>query len=221
MSLMPANTQRAHSDPSWLGDRLAALDDVARQPKGPDGIRAADRNFQWAWHDPSNVSRGGVAFCMHWEDPHRNNYNFILTSDGKRTRPMTGGERGRSILKWRATDVYRWRRTSSVHSERPPTYAEMVRKAVAVGVVITAELKSNVFATKMAAQQVVNSAKRAGHPPYFMALYHSMPYCQQKCQAIINAGGQFAPIFGNWQYLRRGMFAVDVKRWNPKPTRVW
>lgn len=221
MPTMPAQTQRAHSDPSWVGDRLGALDDVARQGRGPDGIIAADRNFQWAWHDPRFHSRGGAAYCLHWEDPHRNNYRHILEAGGKRTRPMTRAELGRSITRWRASDVRRWRRTSSIHSERPPTYVAMARKAVAVGVVITAELKSNAFAEQLPARQIVNAAKRAGHPPYFMALYGSMPLCRQKCQAIVRAGGQFAVIFGNWQYLRKGRFAVAVKFWNPKPTRTW
>lgn len=217
---MPAHTQRAHSDPSWKGDSLAALDLDKHRTKGPDGIIALDKNFQWVWNDPKDHSKGGFAVCMHWGNAGQNNYHHILTDGGKRTRPMTPAERSRSINDWRATDVRRWRRTASVHSERPPSYAAMVRKAVQVGVIIIGELKSSAFATKMAAQQVVNAAVRAGHPPYFMALYGSMPKCRQKCQAIVKAGGQFAVIFGTYQW-RRKQFHLAVKLWNPKPTREW
>jgi hypothetical protein len=218
--VMPEHTQRAHSDPSWTGDSLAALDTVAKMAVGPDGIRAADRNFQWAWNDPKDHSKGGIVFCLHWAHPPLNNYHYLLEPGAKKARPMTHAETARSVSRWPSALVRRWRRTADPKSAQPPTYGAMVKKAVSVGVVITAELKSDEFAIPEVAAQVVATAKFYKHPPYFMALWYSMPNCKGKCEAIVNAGGQFAVIFGTHQEYRT-RFAEAVKTWPVQPTRIW
>lgn len=219
---MPATTQRAHAEPAWKGDRLAALADVAALPAGKDGIRAADRNFQWAWEDPTNPVTDqpghGRAYCLHYATPAKNNYTFIL--DGRKVRPMTADEHARPILKWSADDVRKWRRDNDPASERPATYFEMVTEAVRLGVVICAELKSSAFTNPGPALQLVQAAKNAGHPPWYMALYKSMPYAREKCAAIVNSGGQFAVIFGKFQQYRPD-YHLKVTSWPVKPTRVW
>lgn len=217
MPTMPASTQRAHFDPAWRGDSFAGIDTVAKQSPGEDGVRAIDNNFQWFWRRRRRLGRRrGIAFALHWRDPGKNNFRYIL--DGGRVRPMTRAELRRT--RWTAEQVRRWRRGPSRTSAAPRTYAAMVRHAVAKDVVICAELKSPAFRRRVPAQTLVAAAKRAGHPPWYMALYGSMPYCRGKCKAVVNAGGEFAVIFGRYQH-HRTYFRRAVRSWRVKPTRVW
>lgn len=97
----------------------------------------------------------------------------------------------------------------------------MIREAVKLGVTITAELKSKAFGLELGpAAHLVATARHYGHPPYFMALYRSMPYCREKCAHVVRAGGAFAVIFGRYPE-HRTAFAQAVKSWPVKPTRVW
>ena len=217
---MPAHTQRAHFEPSWKGDRLEALAEVARHPLGRDGIRAIDCNFQWAWRDPADHTKGGGAFALHWGNPAQDNYHFIVLEGGRHTRPMTRAELSLNVAHWPLEAVHRWRRDASHTSARPPTYAAMVREAVRLDVVICAELKSKAFRLLGPAAHLVHTARHYGHPPYFMALYRSMPYCREKCAHVVRAGGAFAVIFGRFPE-HRAAFAQAVPSWPVQPTRVW
>jgi len=214
---MPPSTQRAHFEPAWKGDRLIALDQVAARPPGPDGINAIDCNFQWFWNDPKIPAEGGEAFALHYAAPGRNNFTYINAGNG-RVREMTRAELRRR--KWRPEQVRRWRRGPTLDSASPKTYRQMAAHAVEVGATITGELKSPAFRRHIPARHVVTAAKQAGHPPWFMALYGSMPFASGKCAAIIGAGGEFAVIFGRYQSLRAG-FRKAVKTWPVKPTQVW
>lgn len=212
---MPTNTRRAHYKPSWRGDSVRAIRRLGRRSGEPK----IDVNFQWIWEDPRDHTLGGKARAMHWTKPFRNNYHFILEPESRRARPMTRAERNRPVGAWRDADVRRWRRTWRATSAHPPTYQTCVNAAVRAGVVITAELKSPAFGTDAAAQYLVNAARHAGHPPWFMALIN-MKNCRGKCEAIERNGGQFAVIFGRFRSLARKP-PPDWAAWNPKPTRLW
>ncbi len=215
---MPASTQRAHFEPAWTGDSFVGLRQVSRHDLGPDGIRATDTNLQWFWRKRRRGQpRTGEAFALHWRDPARNNFRYIVTKRG-RVRPMTRAELRRTH--WTPAQVHRWRRGPSKHSAKPRTYKAMARRAVALDVVIIGELKTPAFRRPVPAQYVVDAAVAVGHPPWFMALYGSMPRCRGKCRAVIKAGGQFAVIFGRFQRLRP-TFRRAVRSWRVKPTRVW
>lgn len=216
---MPITTQRAHFEPAWKGDRFIGLKIVSKSQLGPDGIRAIDNNIQWFWRKRKKGSpRSGEAFALHWRNPARNNFPYIVDEQTGRVRPMTPAELRRTD--WQPSEVHRWRRGKSKHSAKPRTYKAMARRAAKLGVVICGELKTPAFRRKIPAQHVVNAAISVGHPPWFMALFRSMPYCRGKCKAIIRAGGQFAVIFGRYQHYR-SKFHKAVKRWPVQPTRVW
>jgi hypothetical protein len=215
---MPARLPRKHFKPSWRGDRPAAIRALGRKAKRQHRDLAIDINFQWVWIDPFDRAKGGRARAMHWTTPKRNNYRWILERNGK-CRRMTRTELNQPVSRWKDAEVARWRRTRNPHSERPNGYGGLVRLAVQNRVIIAAELKSPDFARDVAARYLVNAARAAGHPAWFMALIN-MKNCRGKCEAIERNGGQFAVIFGRFRRLARKPPA-DWSDWNPKPTRLW
>lgn len=214
---MPPRTRRWHAPKirgEWWGDRIQALELAVQQ-----GYRFIDQNVQWAWRDPANHARGGVAFVMHWGVPGRDNYLYIVDKATGRVRKMTPVEMRRPITAWAAADVYRWRRGPKPDSYRPHNLAAHAREATRVGIQIIPELKARAFAQETPAAQVVATMKRHGQQPWFMALW-SMWGCARKCSKIICAGGQFAVIFGGRTRLMRTKRAV-IRLWRPQPTRIW
>lgn len=209
-SPMPPRTNRAHYTPSWRGDRPAALQQVGRKRLGPGRVRAIDVNLQ--------VSKDGTAWAMHWGIPKKDNFKYILATNG-RVRKMTAAELRRNVSAWTDAQIFRWRRGRVKPSARPHTYREMARIAVLHHVVICGELKSRRFAEKAVAERLVHDAKLANHPAWFMALIN-MKNCRGKCEAIRDAGGHFALIFGRFRGLARRAPA-DWDRWRHKPTRIW
>lgn len=200
---MPRAFPRAHFQPSWKGDRLAAINVVSRMKH-----KGIDMNFQWGEE---------VAWCMHWTTPARNNYTYLMVRGAKKARRMSVGERNRPISKWTDDQISKWRRTSNPKSARPRTYATCARYAAERKVVICAELKSQAFATPKAAQYMVSSAKAVGHRPWFMALY-KMKNVRGKAKAISEAGGEFAVIFGNFPHKRP---PADWNHWDQWVSQVW
>ena len=85
-----------------------------------------------------------------------------------------------------------------------------------VGITIVLELKNKPFARRAIAEQIVRTAKNAGHRPVFMALYN-MAKIREKAAAVVKAGGQFAVIYGKRQFLRR-LSRHAAKKWAVKPT---
>ncbi len=217
---MPKKTQRHHFDPSFKGDGLHGIDVVAKDPVGPDGIRCGDFNFQQVWTDPKDHSKGSGAMCMHWGNARQNNYHYIVVKGTKRVRKMTEEELDRHVSEWHNEDIYRWRMTADYDSTAPVSYATMVKYAVKKNVYIAAEIKSKTFGEGDIMEHLVKTANYYGHPPWFMALYRTMPGCRDKCAATIRGGGQFAVIFGTSQNNRTRFYAA-VKTWPEKPTRVW
>lgn len=197
-SAMPAATQRAHFKPSWRGDRLAAIAAVARRPLGRDHIRAIDMNFQWAWNALGQPGKGGEGFNIHWGKPIQNNYRFILpTSTAKRARRMTRAELRRPITKWTAGQVARWRRGPHPASARPCTYYECAAYAQRRGVVVCAEVKTPAFAREVPMKHMVDAARRANHPPFFMALREMGGVA--KAEQAARQGGWGAVIHGKFK----------------------
>lgn len=209
-SPMPAATHRAHFEPPWRGDRLAAIYAVGRKRPGPGGVRAIDVNLQ--------VSKEGTAWAAHWGIPKKDNWKYILGTNGH-VRKMTRAELRKPMGTWTDAQIHRWRRGRTAGSARPHTYREMARAAVHHRVVICGELKSRRFAEKAVAEKLVADAKAVGHPPWFMALIN-MKNCRGKCEAVRNAGGHFAIIFGRFRSLARRAPA-DWHAWSPKPSRIW
>lgn len=180
--------------PEWTGDTLGALDVAKRE-----GFRYIDQNGQFVFRDPHAARNGGslsgTAFVMHWPDPARNNFRFII--DGKRVRPMTTIELHAAVNDyWTEADVRRWRRGPSGDSERPQSYAAHAGHAAHVGICLVLELKNAAFAHDHVAQQLHATARRVGHRPIFMALW-GLPKIKAKCEAFVKAGCEFAVIYGN------------------------
>ena len=205
MSRMPT-PRRAHFEPSWRGDRLAAINKVAKLPLGEDAVRAIDMNFQWD---------GRRAWNIHWASPLMNNYRFVIDAKIGKVRRMTFRELRRPVWKW-ADGAYRWRRGPRKTSARPHTYAAVVRYAKPRGVLVTAEIKTRTFGTAAAARYLVESARRADVPPWFMALLH-MAKARQKAEAISAAGGQFALIFGRYRIVK----PRDWAQWSKHVSAIW
>lgn len=202
-SRMPKALPRAHFKPSWRGDRPAAILATARGRKP-----AIDCNFQWA---------GSHAWCIHWTTPLLNNYRYLKTGPNK-VRRMTARELRRPAADW-GNLVGAWRRGPKQGSARPMTYDYMVHYAKRHGVILVAELKSPAFGTAKAANYMVDCARRANHPPWVMSLLN-MKNVRGKAQAISNAGGQFALIFGTFKKLAKKP-PKDWREWDQFVTQVW
>ncbi|MCW2758046.1 MAG: hypothetical protein JWO46_1792 [Nocardioidaceae bacterium] len=213
MATMPAHTQRHHFEPPWRGDGPHGIDVTSHDKPGPDGLRCIDQNYQ--------VTRDLEPVCMHWARPRQNNYRYILNPGAKRARKMTVREANRPVSRWTLSDVRRWRRTAAADSARPHTYAELAAYAVKHGVTICAEMKSGKFARDDVAARFVASAKAVGHAPWGMALYGSMARCAGKCRAVIDAGGEFAVIYGRYRKRFQPVFKRTRRTWLVQPTRVW
>lgn len=205
MASMPT-PKRAHFKPSWRGDRLAAINIVAKRPLGVDAVRAIDMNFQWG---------GGRAWNVHWKSPAMNNYRYVIDLHTGKVRRMTLAELGRPIHKWH-DGAMRWRRGPHKGSARPHTYAEVAAYAKLKGVLVCAEIKSRAFGRQAAAEYLVKAARDAGHPPWFMALLH-MRGARAKAMAIHNAGGQFALIFGRYRIVK----PLDWPEWKKYVSAIW
>jgi hypothetical protein len=119
---------------------------TAKDPKGPDGIRAVDTNYQ--------CTADGVV-CAHWQNARLNGCFYIVVSVGRlgeKRRAMTREELDRPIIKWTTAEVLKWRRTRFNYGTfaskwRVHTWEEMVKAARILGVTICPELKSTEFAT--------------------------------------------------------------------------
>lgn len=219
----PKHTHRAHAPGGreWEGDTLAALNRWA-----DEGESFADQNFQGVAEDPvdaeTNLDADFVVFGMHSRTPEENNYHYYLEDGAVTARYMTKAELHRQVGigkdRWSAAEVHRWRRTHHPKSPRPRTYFEHVTRAVEVGIVITAELKSPWFGRQHIAEHLVAVARDAHHPPLFMALWN-MRNVRGKAIAIIRAGGGFGVIFGKWKY-RRVVARRAIKSWPVQP-RIW
>jgi hypothetical protein len=163
-------------------------------------------NFQWD---------GRRAWNIHWAAPWLNNYHYVIDKKTGKVRKMTWRELHRPVWDW-ADGAHRWRRGPSRHSARPLTYAAVVRIAKAHGVLVCAELKSRTFGSLRAAHYLVEAARRANHPAWFMALA-SMRGVRRKAEAIHAAGGQFALIFGRFQPRRPS----DWAEWDYAVSAIW
>ncbi len=205
MSRMPT-PHRAHFKPSWRGDRLLAINRVAEAALGPDMVRAIDMNFQWA---------AGHAWNLHWRTPAMNNYRYVIDAKTGKIRHMTARELVRPVHKWH-DGAARWRRSKDVSSARPHTYLEIALYAKHRGVLVCAEIKSQAFAHPAAAEYLVESARRADHPPWFMALLR-MRKARGKAKAIHDAGGQFALIFGTYRVTK----PRDWSEWSHYVSAIW
>lgn len=205
MAHMPT-PHRAHFEPPWRGDRLAAINRVAKMPLGADAVRGIDMNFQWGGHRAWNI---------HWARPIMNNYRFVIDLQTGKVRRMTLRELHRPVHQW-SDGALRWRRGPHKGSARPHTYAEVVAYAMLKGVLVCAELKSPQFGTAEAAQYLVRSAREANHPAWFMALQH-MRGARRKAEAIAAAGGQFALIFGRFRPVKPNDWAA----WSQHVSAIW
>lgn len=205
---MPAVFPRDHYEPPWKGDSLVGILLTARRPAGKDRYKVIDQNYQWGQE---------CAWCLHWGIPARDNYLYYLEPGAKKARPMSFRERHKHVNGWTDAQISRWRRSPDPKSARPRTYATMCKYAVAHQVIIVAELKSPAFATQKAAEYMVDTALKLGHPPFYMALIN-MRYCAGKAKAIHMAGGQFAVIFGNHGNKR---VPKDWGMWSKYVTQVW
>lgn len=195
---------RAHFKPSWRGDRFAAINAVAKRPLGADAVRAIDMNFQWG---------GREAWNIHWAIPIMNNYRFVVDQHTGKIRRMTLRELHRPVGKW-SDGAARWRRGRT--NVRPHTYAEIIAHAKPKGVLVTAEIKSRAFGRLDAAHHVVEAARAADYPPWFMSLLH-MAGARQKAEAISEAGGQFALIFGGYRIVK----PRDWAQWSKHVSAIW
>lgn len=210
---MPSSTQRAHArGAEWRGDRSLFIRQVGRHALGRDHIRAADLNFIHNWN-------------LHWGVPKKDNYKYVVDATTRRVRRMTRAELRTFVSGW-PDGATRWRRRRSVVSERPHTYAEVVKYAMEHGVVVCAELKW--IPSPAEAAELVAAAKAANHPPYFMAMLRqsrraSTDICQTKCEHVVEAGGQFAVIHGRGLLGRanRRLSGRVTPGWSPGPTRIW
>jgi hypothetical protein len=183
----------------------------------------ADCNLTWVWNNLKKRTKdgGGSAFGLHWPDPIRNGYRWILDKITGRVRRMTHAELHRTA--WTVSQVLRWRRGPSKNSARPRKYSELVAYVKKHGGTIVAELKSQAFAIGWVMEQLVATAKRHGHAPWFKALAN-MRKAAGKCAATVRAGGQFALIFGDHIRGRGARMAAGHKitaTWAVPPTRIW
>ena len=202
---MPPVTQRAHFTPQ-AGDSVSALVKVGRMRPGPDGVRAVDVNFQLV---------DGTPVAIHWSTPGRNGYDRFINDAGVE-QDMTPEQRRRPAEKWGLRGVLSWRRPNG---DRPLTYAEAVELAVNLDVVICAELKSPGFADVNVMRGMVDAARAAGHPPWFMALL-KMKNAKGKAISTARAGGSFALIFGKFRSTTKRPPA-DWDEWRHAVARVW
>jgi hypothetical protein len=171
--------------PYWLGDSPRAVARAARMKVGADGGRYVDVNVQKTYDG---------AICMHWGNPGKNGYHYIVS--GRRRRALTRAETHRPLTHWRSSQLVKLRRTrrpglSYASRVRPYTYYEMVRYAASKRVTIIGELKSPGFGVASAAKQLVRWAHAAHHRPWFMALAE-MANWEGKAKAVHDAGGEFA-----------------------------
>lgn len=186
----------------------------------------ADVNLQWVWHNPRFRTKesGGAGFGLHWADAIKNGYRWIVDVRTKRVRRMTKAELHRSLSKWSTAGVMRWRRGPSKNSARPRMYSELCAYVRKHGGTIVGELKSLAFGTYgWIMEQLVATAKRHGHAPWFKALA-TMRLAAAKCAHTVRAGGQFALIFGKAikgraARLTRGR--AITAHWSVPPTRIW
>lgn len=206
---MPASTQRRHES-TTRGDNKGAILRCSRERPGRDRIRALDGNFQCVRRTDGFV----MPVMMHWTTPGRNGYKFYIDANGHR-RKMTRAQLRKPAQKWGYEGVRSWRRANG---ERVLNFPEAIAFAAKHGVVICAELKSRSFAVKAVAEYMHSVYVKYDHPAWTMALL-KMKMCSQKCAAQVNAGNQFAVIFGNFRRMATG--ANKFKGWSRMPTQVW
>lgn len=211
---------RAHFDPK-VGDARNAILRTAKQPLGADGIRAMDANVQvvtaWVKH-PVTGKRylRKVAYLMHWTKPVPNGFTRVVDKKTGRIRAMTRLERTKPLSWWGPEGVDRWRRPNG---ERPLRYSEAVALAAKHGVVIVAELKSRLFVNADFMRSMVDAARRANHPAWFMAL-NQMWNVRGKALATAHAGGQFLVIFGKWRRTQARRTPSGVRWWTTPGVHV-
>lgn len=221
VAAMPAHTRRAHAKGAeWHGDTLAVL-----KAEAHDGFEDTDQNAQWVYEHPEDYKNDPSGECkiMHWADPRRNNFHFIVSKDGHTVRRMTKKELRRKVGggkgKWSLEEVNRWRRGPKLDSTKPHDLITHYRHAKRAGITIIPELKSPAFARPEVAAHCVAAAEKAGVPKWYMALWNLWGI-KGKVQAFVGAGAEIAVIFGKRKYLRRVARAA-IKTWAVKPTRIW
>jgi hypothetical protein len=137
--MIPAQTNRLHLEPYWLGDSPRA---VRKAGLRAPGRRFIDVNFQACLDD---------VIALHWGTAIQNGYTYLQVAPGKR-RKMTKAELHRPIARWKSADVQKWRRTAKAGVSyasriRPYTFGQMCTYARRWNVTICAELKSRSFGT--------------------------------------------------------------------------
>lgn len=185
------------------------------------GDKCADVNLTWVWNDLDNKTEagGGAAFGLHYADPWRNGYKWWRV--GNRVERIPEGRRRSS--RWTVAEVRRWRRGPHMNSPRPHMYSELLTYVKKRGGTIVGELKSQAFTLPWVMEQLVHTAKRRNHAPWFKALAN-MKRPAEKCAAAVGAGGQFALIFGKFVKGRGARLAKGQEitaTWPVKPTRIW
>lgn len=195
----------------WTGDRLSAQLTAKKA-----GFKYLDQNFNYFWNDLADHSKGGEAFGLHWGVAEKDNFKHIVDAHTGKVRPMTHEELHRSREDWTADEVKRWRRGATKSSYRPHSYYEHAVHAKEVGITLVAELKNQPFGLKAVAQQLVASAKKAGHRPVFMALWN-LAKIKDKVSAFITAGAEFMVIYGHDQK-NRAKAHTAIAGWSVKPT---
>lgn len=216
-SHMPRETERAHFEPAQ-SDCLSAILSASHRPLGADGVRALDFNMQVVIVT-INGHRVPVAIGAHWFKIGWNGMTHVVTEHG--VRALTRRERRMTYQQWanaHGGDVKSILSLRRANGDRPLLWEEAVSLAKEHGVVLTPELKSQKFGWPSVAAHMVAVCKQHDYPLWAMSLLW-MKNCKEKCHAIIDAGGQFAIIFGNRQYLALG--PNRVKRWALRPTQVW
>lgn len=216
-SKMPKATQRRHFD-SDKSDCESSIRRTAQGPVGPDGVRAVDFNVQVVVVKIAGRSVR-VVVSGHWQKIGWNGMTHVRTSKG--LRRLTRREKRMTYQQWvnlHDGDLEALLSLRRPNGDRPLTWEQAVRLAKDLKVVLTPELKSRAFVRADVAEHLVQVCGEHDYPLWSMALL-SMRYCKGKCYAIVDAGGQFAIIFGRQRYLAYGPNLI--KNWTLSPSRIW
>lgn len=183
---IPKDCTRAHYMPYWKGDSFWAIKQTAKLPKGRDGGKFIDYNFQ--------VCADGVV-GLHWGTARKNGYKYIIVKKGKR-RAMTKAELDRPVYKWKLADIKKWRQTPKrgVRLQtrvRPRDFLEVITFAKKKGVIVTPELKSNRFKRPAIARKMKTQVDSIGAVVFPMTLV-TMSNWGPKLKAFHEAGFQVA-----------------------------
>lgn len=215
---MPAKTGRYHPKSYKVSNAKAAIDACARQPIGSDKIRCMDTDVQVVWMTVSG-ERIRVAICAHWDILGKEGWIYAVVNG--RRRALTKTELKYTHQQWidrNGGNKAALQMLRRPNGDKPLTWWDAVAYAKTKGVVLTPELKDVRFAIPEVAERLVDTCRKMNYPCWAMALL-AMSNPAGKCKAIIEAGGQFAMIFGNWAYWSLGK--SRIKDWPVRPTQNW